>query len=136
MINEIIVFIISVPFIMVGNNLLLKRNYLKISGKKATAIIYKNNRKYGSDSDETYYPVVRFLTDKNEQITQELDCGTNPPRTLGKHIEVLYDPLNPNNVIENNTFNTIALPWLFIVLGTSGILITVLELLDITDIIH
>ncbi len=105
-------------------------------GKKAKGIVFKNNYKIsGTDSRGIYYPVVRFLTENNEWITQEVDVGTNPPMAEGKEIEVLYDPNNPNEVIINSDLRLAYMPSFLTLIGIFGIVMTCLELLDITNFI-
>ncbi|MES1181871.1 MAG: DUF3592 domain-containing protein, partial [Flavobacterium sp.] len=69
-------------------------------GRKADAIIFKNNFSSGKDGG-SYYPVVRFLTEQKEWVTQELSTGYSQPKPVGSKVEVLYDPLNPS-VVEIN----------------------------------
>jgi len=94
---------VSAIFIVVGAKLWQKGNHLLTKGKKADAIIFKNNfNRTGSDGG-MYYPVVRFLTDKEEWITQELSIGYSSAKSEGTKLEVLYDPGDPTNVEVSST---------------------------------
>ena len=134
MFGEIIISLISTASIVVGFRLLQKGSYLLKNGKKAKAIIFKNNKK-SIRTTIIYYPVVRFLTDKQEWITQELSTGSNPEKREGTSVEVIYDPDEPNNVEINSDFRLKVVPILLLTLGLTGLLIVVLELFDITQLI-
>lgn len=132
--GEIILGIISIALLAIGLFTFEKGKRLSKIGKKAKGIVFKNNYKVlGTDTRGTYYPVVRFLTERNEWITQEVDVGTNPPMAEGKEIQVLYDPNNPHDVIINSDLRLIYLPWFFILIGILGLVATCLELLDVTQ---
>jgi hypothetical protein len=132
--EEIIILVLSAFFIFMGVHFWQKSNHLLAKGKKANAIIFKNNYKNSSDTG-MYYPVVRFLTDKQEWITQELQIGYNPAKKEGTKLEVIYDPNDPATVEINSTFQLKILPGLFIIIGLCGIIFGILELLGITQII-
>jgi hypothetical protein len=105
-----------------------------MNGKKADAIIFKNHFE-PSSSGGTYFPVVRFLTDKQEWITQQLSIGYSPAMEEGIKLQVIYDPENPTNVEINSTIQLKILPWLFVVLGIGGLVFGTLEYLEIIDLI-
>src|SRR5690554_3506193 len=109
---ELIIIIISAAFIIISVKLRLKGNHLLLNGKKATAIIFKN--KLSGTGSGMYYPVVRFLTDKQEWITQELNIGYSPPLPEGKQLEVVYDPDDPTTVEINSSFQLEILPKIFL----------------------
>jgi len=49
----------------------------------------------GEDSDSTYCPVVRFVTERREVVQfTDRTCSDPPPR-IGTTVEVLYDPDHP-----------------------------------------
>lgn len=132
---ELILLIGSVILMTVGVKLWQKGNLLLAKGKKAKAIIFKNNFRSGSDGG-VYYPVVRFLTDKQEWITQELNVGYSPAKPEGTKIEVIYDPDEPTTVEINSVFQLEILPRLFVALGLGGFVFGVLEYIEIIDLIH
>lgn len=76
------------------------------NGKIADAVIFKNNFHSSRLSGGTYHPVVRFLTDKQEWITQELSIGYSPAKEEGTKLQVIYDPEDPTNVEINSTCNS------------------------------
>ena len=132
---ELVVLIASVIFLAVGIKLWQKGNLLLAKGKKAKAIIFKNNFRSGSDGG-VYYPVVRFLTDKQEWIAQELNVGYSPAKPEGTKVEVIYDSDEPTTVEINSVFQLEVLPRLFVVLGLAGFAFGVLEYIEIIDFIH
>ncbi len=139
MIIEIIMLLFSFLFILLGDKQLRKSKHLKVNGKRVEAkvvrhIISKNG--YNTDRDGvTSYPVVEFLTEEGEKITQKLNFSTNPVIPIGRKINILYDPKEPQNIVLDNVLMQLFLPVLFIVLGVMGIVVFTLELLEIIDII-
>ena len=127
---ELIIMIISLVAGAIGIILWQKGNHLITRGKKATAIIYKNVR--SSDRDSVcYYPVVRFLTDKQEWITHQLDVGTNPAREVGSKIAVIYDPEEPDNVQIDSTLMLEIVPRLMVAAAICGLTFGILEAFDV-----
>jgi Protein of unknown function (DUF3592) len=133
--SEIILLIISGVLLIVGAILWRNGNHLLANGKKANAIIFKNNFSRSRSSGGVYYPVVRFLTDKQEWITQELNIGYLPAKPEGTKLEVLYDPDDPTNVEINSSAQLELLPRLFVGLGIAGLVLGILEAFDIIEII-
>lgn len=133
MLNEIIVLLVSTASIAIGAILWQKGNHLTATGKKAKAVIFKNNYSGTSPSGGMYYPVVRFLTEKQQWITQELSIGYNPPKEEGTKLEVIYDPDDPTHVEINSPFQLEILPRLFVAIGICGFVFGVLEMLDIVQ---
>jgi hypothetical protein len=121
----------STIFLAVGIGLWRKGNQLVGNGKRAKGIIFKNN--YSFIDGGLYYPVIRFLTDKKEWITQELDVGYKIAKDEGTEIEFLYDMDDPTNIQVNSNFELAILPRLFVAIGLFGFILGVLEYLDYTD---
>jgi hypothetical protein len=133
--SEIILLIISGGLLIVGAILWRNGNHLLTNGKKANAIIFKNNFSRSGRSGGVYYPVVRFLTDKQEWITQELNIGYLPAKPEGTKLEVIYDPDDPTNVEINSSAQLEFLPRLFVGLGIAGLVFGTLAAFDIIEII-
>ena len=130
----IIILIGSIGALTAGILLWQKGNNLRTTGKKADAIIFKNNYKAGNDIEfDVHNPVVRFLTDKQEWVTQELSIGYSPAKMVGTKLEVIYDPDDPTIVEINSTFQLETLPRIIVTLGVCGLAFGVLELLGITQ---
>lgn len=109
-------------------------NHLLSNGKTADAIVFRNNF-HPARSGGTYHPVVRFLTDDNEWITQELSIGYSPAIKEGTKLQVIYDPKHPGNVEINSSIQLEILPRVFVVLGIGGLLFAIPEYLRIIDLI-
>jgi hypothetical protein len=129
---ELTILFISTGLLVLGAYFWQKGNHLLKNGKKAEAIVFSNTFKANSDNG-VYYPVVRFLTDKQEWITKELNIGTNPKKPEGTKIQVLYDPEDPTDVQINSTFALEILPRIFTTLGVMGAAFVVLEVLDVIN---
>lgn len=133
--TELIILFISSGFLIVGTILWQKGNHLLTNGKIADAIIFKNNFEPSKSGGGTYYPVVRFLTDKQEWITHELSIGYSPAREEGTKLQVIYDPEDPTKVELNSALQLELLPRLFVAFGISGLIFGTLEYLDIIELI-
>ncbi|HEY5749656.1 MAG TPA: DUF3592 domain-containing protein [Chryseolinea sp.] len=131
--TDLIILIASALCLFGGVYLWQEGNHLLKNGKKAEAVIFSNNFKADADGSGVYYPVVRFLTDKQEWITQELGIGTNPKTREGTKLQMIYDPENPNDFQVNSTLLLEILPRLLTALGLTGAVFVVLEVLDIID---
>ncbi|GAB3343217.1 hypothetical protein GCM10027299_58620 [Larkinella ripae] len=95
-------------------------------GKKANASIVLNHLK-----GRMHYPVVGFLTDKQEWITQELRTGYRPAKREGTKLEIIYDPNDVTRIEIFSFFNLHVLPILLIVIGAIGLLIGIFSILGL-----
>lgn len=125
----LIIIIVSGAPLLIGIVLWQKGNHLLLKGKKAEAIIYKNVKE-SNRPDEVYYPVVRFLTEKKEWITQQLSIGITPPHPEGTKLEVIYDPEDPTVVEINSRAYLEILPRFFVAIGAIGLMIGILEYIE------
>ena len=133
---EIVVFVILIINIAIGIQFWQKGNHLLKNGKKATAVVFKNNFRTETSGDkDLYYPVVRFLTDKQEWITQELNTGYSPAKKEGTKLEIIYDPNDPQSIQINSAFQLKILPRLLIIAGIVLLLFGFSELFDITQLL-
>jgi len=135
MTGELAIFFISIGAFAIGAHHWQKGNHLLRNGKKTRAIIFKNNCE-SNESDGIYYPVVRFLTDKQEWITQELSIGYNPAKEEGTKLEVIYDPDDPNSVEISSGIQLKILPRILVIAGILGLILVVLELFNLTQLIN
>jgi hypothetical protein len=134
--KDLIILIVSGTLFVMGLYLFQKAKQLINHGKIAKGIIFKNNFESSSSGGGLYYPVVKFKTENNEWITQELSTGYRPKKREGKEIEVIYDPENPETVEINSFFQLKILPIIFLIIGLSGLVIGVLEYVEITNFIQ
>ena len=128
---ELITLLISSGLVVIGAFLWQKGSHLMAHGKRADAIIFKNNFQSSTSGIGTYYPVVRFLTDKQEWITQELSVGYSPAKPEGTKLKVVYDPEDPTNVEINSSLQLELLPRLFVAVGVVGLIVGTLGYLGI-----
>ena len=131
---ELIIAIGGGILIVVGAKLWQKGDYLLANGKKTEAVIFKNVFRRSGSSGGMYYPVVRFTTDKNEWITEELNIGFSPAKPEGTKLEVIYCPEDPSNVAINGTFQLEILPRIFVAIGLLGLILGLIDYLEFFDI--
>lgn len=124
--SEIILLIISGGLLAIGVYIWHRGNHLLMHGKRTKAIVFKNNRVAG-----LYYPVVRFLTEDKQWITQELPMGYRPPLEEGLELEVRYDPDEPTTVEIDSIHQLAIIPRLLVIIGLCGILFVFLEFFNI-----
>lgn len=136
MANLIILVSISLPCTVIGYHLLEKGKKLKSGGRKVKGIVVGNNHRIPNHkSSGVYHPIVQFVSENNENITQELSIGTNPAKAVGTEIDLLYDPLNPYDVHTNSPFALTYMPWFIFLLGFFGCILSISEFLGITAVI-
>jgi len=134
--GDLIIALISGVFIVLGAKLWQKNNYLIAHGKKTEAVIFKNNYKRSGSDSGMYYPVVRFTTETEEWITQELSIGYTPAKAEGTKLEVIYDPEDPTHVEINGGFQLIVAPRFFVAIGLIGLILGLLDYLELIDIFN
>ena len=146
MITRQIVFLFLVS-ITIGVILWIAGRRILARGKLSEATIVKNiycpneltliKNAHGLDDDEsgTYYPVIHFMTDKNELITKQLTIGFNPPRSVGKKMSVIYNPNNPSDIVTYPRIQLEVIPRLLVSIGVIGLIIVVLDVFEIISVI-
>lgn len=135
MIVEIIVFVFSLGFFVLGINLWNNGSYLRKNGKTTDAIIFRNEADYNRSNNVLYYPVVRFITEEKEWITQRLSTGYYPAKKEGITLSVIYYPEDPTKVSINAAFELKIMPVVFMAIGFIALVFGLLELFEITSII-
>ena len=131
---EFVLIGISTVVSVIGIHLWQKGSHLLIAGKKARAVVFRNNYE-SNKGGGVYYPVVRFLTDKEVWITQQLSVGIRPAMKEGTSLEVIYDPDDPTTLQINSTFLLEILPRLLVTVGVCGLIFAFLELFEVTQLI-
>lgn len=131
--SNLIIVVTSTIVMLAGVKLWQTGDSLVNTGKTAKGIIFKNNYKGMGSNRGLYFPVVRFLTDRNEWITQELNIGQNPPREEGKKVAIIYDPEDPTVVDIKSSFRQEFLPRILVAVGLSGVIIGLLLYLEIIE---
>jgi len=87
------------------------------------------------DETGTFYAVIEFKTDKGETITKQLDIGTNPPRSVGQRVSVIYNPSNPQEFVTFARTWFQFIPGLLMSLGIIGLLVSIVDRLGLISII-
>ena len=114
--------------------------------KKSEAIVVRNEyipndlRLFESvdpvaEETGTFYAVIEFKTDKSETITKRLDIGTNPPRSVGQQVSVIYNPSNPQEFVTFARTWLQFIPALLMSLGLIGLLVSIVDLVGLISII-
>ena len=138
--SDLTLCLISGIALVLGVILYQKNKPLLQNGKRTQAVIFQNKLDRSVDFNETlssrsiYYPIIKFTTDSNKQIIQELSIGYYPANAIGTKLEVIYNPDDPTNVEINSTLITKVLPTLLIAAGFVGFIVVVLEYAEITNI--
>lgn len=131
--KELLAAFLSGGFLVFGSYFLMKANHLLRYGKKAKGFVFANNfkRVYTSKNAGLYFPVIRFKTESEEWITQELEIGYNPPKEEGEKVKVLYDPDDPQHIQLDSTFVLVFLPRVLISIGFIGFVLSLLMYLEL-----
>ncbi|HEY0744452.1 MAG TPA: DUF3592 domain-containing protein [Chryseosolibacter sp.] len=87
-----------------------------------------------ADETGTFYAVIEFKNDKGETITKQLDIGTNPPRSVGQRLSVIYNPSNPQEFVTFARTWLKVIPVLLISLGLLGLLLSMADILGLISI--
>jgi hypothetical protein len=125
--SDLIIVLVSGAITLAGILMREKNNNLSSKGKVADAIIFKNNPgQHGG-----HIPVVRFLTDKKEWITKELDSVYSIPQVEGTKVRIRYDPDDPNTVEIDSAFRLQVVPAILTIGGMIGVIIGILKYLEV-----
>jgi hypothetical protein len=130
--NDVLLMIIPAVFIVIGVVFWRRASYLQENGKKADATIIDSVFERSGDGG-SYYPVVRFLTDKQQWVVKQLDVGYNFPKKKGTRVEVVYDPEEPTNVLINSVYVLAIMPRVFVCIGVVGFILGILVYLGIVS---
>jgi hypothetical protein len=125
-----IVAIFAVILLVVGIFQAREMARLQSTGLRAAGAVVRVKAESGSGSDSryTYYPIVRFRTDKNVAVEFKDHVGSNPPSYRpGDKVTVLYlaDSPGQNVIIDRGALWNWAIPGLilFFAAGLGGILV-------------
>jgi hypothetical protein len=113
-------------------------DFIADSSRAAGSVVEMQTRQ-DSEGDTLFYPVVEFTTADGEIVRFRSSTGSNPPRfEVGEEVEVLYDPLLPENArvssfVDLWLFPTILLAFggIFLLFGLIGFFNSLLVLLGI-----
>lgn len=115
MIETFILVVISVLLTMFALKMLNDTNKISKNGIKAEGIVFDNE--VGNQGYPTY-PIIRFLTDKQEWITKASKIAVPPGiYKSGKTVGVIYDKLEPTNFVIDDKYTKVV-PYVLIGVGT------------------
>jgi hypothetical protein len=121
--DGLIIVLISSVILVAGVAISQKWKHLRMYGKVAEGVVFKIERR--SNDDRSGTPIVRFLTDKQEWITTEIDrVGVSLEE--GARVTVVYDPEEPTKVVEYSSLQMTHLPMVLMVAGALGLIAGVL----------
>ena len=111
--------------LLVGIYVLHKEVTLRKGGVRTTGVIVGVKRENSTDSDgfseATFRPIVQFVThDGQEIVWQSTTSGTGWWNSLGKQMQIIYDPRNPQRVIRNHWSNYF---WIMVLFFLSAVCI-------------
>ena len=122
--------ILGILFLVVAYNNDKKYKTLLKTGKEVEGVVFDmdNSDSTGIDgSDSLAYPIIRFVTHKQEWITKKADfsySGLKP----GDKLNIIYDPENPANFTIKSTIVSL-MPILLMIIGTLAIIVGIVLLL-------
>jgi hypothetical protein len=130
MIAKQIIFF-SLIVITVGIILWRRGSRILNKGMRSEATIIKNVYQPDGEGGGVYYPVVEFLTKKNEKVTKKLSFGVHPARPIGKKLGVVYDPDKPLDFVTSPGLYLEVVPRLLVAIGITGLIISILDLFEV-----
>ncbi|MEO6992100.1 MAG: DUF3592 domain-containing protein [Lacunisphaera sp.] len=130
--NPLLLLFITASLIAYGVFLLRMARRLLATGLKAEATVIRNEFRTTTSTD-FYQPVVEFKTNKQETIVQKLGRGYKPAKAVGTKLQIIYEADHPTNVQVDSFFQLRVLPWLAIIVGSGGLILT---LLNWTGVVH
>jgi Protein of unknown function (DUF3592) len=111
-----ITLIIGVGIIILALSISLKQNSIKRTGLITDGIVYDLSNDPNS-SFNIRYPVIRFLTQTQEWITETANVGIFPGfYKKGQKVTVIYDQKNPKQFIIDSKTNR-AITYLILIVG-------------------
>ena len=94
------------------------------NGVAATGTIIDLDVDVSEDNSKTYFPIIEFTTQDNQQVEFRSSMGSSRYRgSIGQHIEVLYDPINPRSAVIDSTFGVYGTS---IITGIFGVVFTLI----------
>lgn len=105
MATSIILILIGLAFIGIAINTFLEFKRISKTGIQTEGIIFDTKNTDTQNSTITY-PVIRFLTTKNEWITEAYKIGLIPGLyKKGARVTIIYIPDNPHKFFIKSTYS-------------------------------
>lgn len=119
-IQPLILLVIGIGLIAISLRLFHKHQKLKKIGLRTEGIVFDLLDSVSSDNRHQY-PVIRFVTSKNEWITQNYEIGFSLKGfRKGQKVNVIYNPSRPEDFTVNSGVNSVILYTLIVI----GIVLT------------
>lgn len=80
----------------------------------------------GSGKNKSYYPIVQFLTPRENVYSFQSSMGSDPSAyQVGQQVEILYNPSAPEQAViaADNSITTNYVMWLFVGVGALLVLV-------------
>jgi hypothetical protein len=95
MIGFLIAFFVGVCFVVISSKIQSKYKLLLDIGEKSEGIVFDLEKSKNSEFN-SQYPIIRFLTKKNEWITKAANLGISVSTyKQGDKVNVIYNPDKP-----------------------------------------
>ncbi len=124
--DSLLLIFIATSLIAYGVYRLRGARQLLATGLKTEATVIRNEYKTTTTAD-FYHPVVEFKTNQLEIVVQKLGRGYKPAKAVGTKLQVIYEPDHPTHVQVDSLFQLRVLHWLAILLGSGGVIFTLLD---------
>ena len=80
------------------------------NGIKTTGVITDLDISVSEDKSKTYFPIIEFTTQENQQIEFRSSMGSSSYRnSIGQSIDIIYNPANPQDAIIDSFFGVYGL---------------------------
>lgn len=133
--KELFLIAMSACVFLVGIYQRRRTGHLASTGKRAVATVMENRKHTRSMDSYVYYPTIRFIAEDGTWITQELNTGYNPGKSVGSKMNIIYDPLETSEVEIDSFVHLKVLPVVLTFAGFLGVCFGILELLGVIDLI-
>ena len=97
--TEVILFLIGIALTFYCVNKYFKGKSLLSKGIIAKGVVFKKERELNMSGEYETVETIRFLTKKDEWITEKLNPSLLSLRNEGDKIEVIYKPEDPQSRI-------------------------------------
>ncbi len=113
--QAILLLLMGIVFIVGSSVMKKKKRKILENGIETEGVIFQmsNDGSFNNDS----YPIIRFITKKQEWITEQYDVSGPFLNKPGKKITVVYNPDNPKEFVVKTAPDFLLVLNFFIVIG-------------------
>ena len=123
--TEVILFLIGIALTFYSVNKYFKGKSLLSKGIIVKGVVFKKERELNMSGEYETVETIRFLTKKDEWITEKLSPSLLSLRNEGDKIEVIYKPEDPREFDINSSISLVLIPLASIAIGLTLILFSV-----------